>query len=227
MIPKISDIFNQKLREIQCRIPVQISKQKESIPFQEFLDNAVNKTDIYNSISTTEKVTVPYSKPKAIDKEGNDRSLDVAIARASLARSTAVIPTDKEKLSQLINYSIDVASEKYNVDKNLIKAVIKQESNGNPYALSRSGAQGLMQLMPGTADALGVSDPWDITQNIDGGTKYLRDQILNFNGNIEYAIAAYNAGGTRVRQYNGIPPYPETQNYVKKVMQYFEFLSKT
>lgn len=237
MVLKISDIFNQKLMEIQNRVPVQISKQNASIPFMEYLDNTStnsvitpsnkNHTDnITDNIkSQVDRLRIYSSSSKAIDKEGNDRSTDVARAKAALVRSNAHIPDDKNELSQLINYSIETASSKYNVDKNLIKAVIKQESNSNPYALSKTGAQGLMQLMPDTADALGVSDPWDIFQNIDGGTKYLRDQILNFNGNLEYAVAAYNAGGTRVRQYNGIPPYPETQNYVKKVMEYYKSLS--
>jgi soluble lytic murein transglycosylase-like protein len=221
VIPRVSDIFNQKLNEIQGRVPVRITSKNEGIPFQEYLDNAVKEVS-----SEAKSIAGFLNGIRAVDKEGNDRSMDVARAKAALARSNAFIPTDKDELAQLINKCIETSARKYSVDPSLIRAVIKQESNFNPYALSRSGAQGLMQLMPDTADALGVDDPWDISQNIDGGTKYLRDQILNFNNNIQYALAAYNAGGNRVRQYNGIPPYPETRNYVVKVMQYYNNYSK-
>lgn len=112
------------------------------------------------------------------------------------------------------------AASTYNVSVNLIKAVAKAESGFNPSAVSKSGAIGVMQLMPSTARSLGVTDPYDARQNIMGGTKYLRQNLDRFNGNVSLALAAYNAGPNAVQKYGGIPPYQETQNYVKIVTSY-------
>jgi soluble lytic murein transglycosylase-like protein len=113
---------------------------------------------------------------------------------------------------------IDAAAAKYNVDPALLRGLIRQESNFNPNAGSPAGARGLTQLMPGTAAALGV-DPSVPAQAIEGGAKYLRQQLDKF-GKPELALAAYNAGPGAVSRYGGIPPYAETQNYVRKVMAY-------
>lgn len=115
---------------------------------------------------------------------------------------------------------ITAAAKKYNLPEKLITSVIKQESNFNASATSAAGAFGLMQLMPATARYLGVSDRFDPAQNIMGGAKYLRQMLDQFDNNVETALAAYNAGPGNVKKYGGIPPFQETQNYVKKIMNF-------
>ena len=110
------------------------------------------------------------------------------------------------------------ASQKYGVSVKLLKAVAKAESDFNPNATSGCGAMGVMQLMPGTAKGLGVTDAYDPEQNIMGGAKYLSGLLKEFNGDTKLAVAAYNAGPGSVQKYGGVPPYSETQAYVKKVL---------
>lgn len=112
------------------------------------------------------------------------------------------------------------ASQKYNVDVNLLKAIGKAESGFNASAVSSAGAVGVMQLMPATAKSLGVSNAYDARQNIMGGAKYISQLLDKYDGNVELALAAYNAGSGNVDKYGGIPPFEETQNYVKRVMEY-------
>jgi len=118
------------------------------------------------------------------------------------------------------------ASESMSMDKNLIKAVIHQESGGNSLARSNKGAKGLMQLMDSTAKELGVANPYNGRQNVMGGVKYLKQLLAKYNGDESMALAAYNAGPGAVEQYGGIPPFEETQNYVKNVLRYKEQFSQ-
>jgi hypothetical protein len=114
----------------------------------------------------------------------------------------------------------ETASKKYNIPVNLLKAVAKTESNFNSNATSNRGAMGIMQLMPGTAESLGINDAYDPQQNIMGGAKYLSQMLDEFDGDAKLAVAAYNAGAGNIRKYGGIPPFEETQNYVNKVLGY-------
>lgn len=117
---------------------------------------------------------------------------------------------------------VNESAQKHGVDPALVAAIIEKESSWNPNATSHAGAMGLMQLMPGTAAGLGVTNAYDPQQNIDGGTRYIKAQLDRFGGKLNWALAAYNAGPERVEQYNGIPPYAETQDYVKRVLEYYE-----
>ena len=137
------------------------------------------------------------------------------------------LPSDA--LIQRYSPIVDVASRTYGVDKALVHAVISAESGYNPGAISRAGAVGLMQLMPQTAKRYGVKNILDPVDNIHGGVRYLKDLLMMFNGNVELAVAAYNAGENAVIKYgNKIPPYAETVQYVPKVLGFYRrFQTKT
>jgi soluble lytic murein transglycosylase-like protein len=113
------------------------------------------------------------------------------------------------------------AADRYGVDARLVEAIIAVESAFDPGAVSPKGAMGLMQLMPGTADRYAVDNPFDPMQNIAGGIRYLRDLLVRFQGDLQWALAAYNAGETAVDMHRGIPPYQETRTYVRKVLQHY------
>ncbi|MFC1488491.1 lytic transglycosylase domain-containing protein [Thermodesulfobacteriota bacterium] len=131
--------------------------------------------------------------------------------------------THNDKRERSFHPIIVQAAHLHQVDPALIKAIIKAESSYNPKALSKRGAKGLMQLMPGTAKALGVEDSFNPEQNIKGGVRYFKNLVNQFNGDVKLALAAYNAGSRAVRKYRGVPPYKATKYYIKKVFQYYHF----
>lgn len=152
-----------------------------------------------------------------------EEALNSTIINSSNTQNTTRTTTNNiNEYSSQIEDSISKASSKYGVNANLIKSIVKAESAFNPFATSKAGAEGLMQLMPSTANGLGVLNSFDINQNIDGGTKYFKDKLDQFNGDTKLALAAYNAGPNAVIKYNGIPPFEETKNYVAKVLNYYD-----
>lgn len=140
------------------------------------------------------------------------------ISKLNKRYSSRLYTSRREKI---YNNIIHEAAKKHGIDAALIKAIIMAESSYNHKAISERGAVGLMQLMPATANALGVEDIFNPVHNVNGGTKYIKILLDRFNGNLEFALAAYNAGSTKVRKYNGIPPYRATRIYVKKVFEYY------
>lgn len=136
-----------------------------------------------------------------------------AVVQGSSARSSSRTSEDRVDLETLIGE----ASRRYDVSPELVLAVIRQESGFNPFAVSRKGAQGLMQLMPETAERLGVKDVFDPAENVQGGVKYLRQLLDRYDGDSRLALAAYNAGEGAVDRYGGVPPYRETRDYVLRI----------
>jgi soluble lytic murein transglycosylase-like protein len=136
-------------------------------------------------------------------------------ARTSFLRSNGPIS------QQDVDAAIEQAAARHNVDPNLVRSVIKVESNFNPNAVSRKGAMGLMQLMPSTARSLHVTNPFDPQQNVDAGVRHLKKLLESYGGNIKLSLAAYNAGAGAVARSSGVPRFAETQNYVRRITEIY------
>lgn len=150
-----------------------------------------------------------------IIKQSPQTSMTNAMQEAAAIQANT--PIQHANKAQILNV-VSQISKKHGVDEKLVQALIKQESGFNPKAKSKAGAMGLMQLMPQTAKNLGVKDPYNTVQNVEGGVKYLKSMLNKYNGNVILALAAYNAGPGAVDKFDGVPPYKETQNYVKNIL---------
>ncbi len=219
-MPDISSLLNKKISEIQGRLPIKMKTPANSqVSFSEELEQATSVASSTASYSTLNESAAPVIDSDLLTIENKNTNTKYPLVSGSYE---SVYPrlsqTQIQELMPRINSAIDTYSKSYGLDPELIRAVIKEESGFQPFALSTSGAMGLMQLMPGTAEGLGVNDAYNIEQNILGGTQYLYYQLKEFDGDLSLALAAYNAGPNAVKKYDGIPPYEQTQNYVKKVL---------
>jgi soluble lytic murein transglycosylase-like protein len=177
---------------------------------------ALENTDTTAEYPALHGSRVPALKPAALSPTIRN---DLARLRSAGLRSLHNHVGASEL--QKIKSSILKASQKYDLPANLINGVIRAESNFQVKAVSHAGAQGLMQLMPKTARELGVKNPFNIEENIDGGSRYLRKMLDSFGGDLKLALAAYNAGPEAVKKYGGkVPPFRETQQYVKRVLRF-------
>jgi soluble lytic murein transglycosylase-like protein len=222
-IPDISEILKSKIIKIQNRVPVKLKiniKNKSGTDFSSVLNGEylapescapILNSDIYSNIYPYSSAASPYS--------ANSKNAYPLVSGSYESVYPRLSQSEIQELMPKINLAIEKYSSEYNLDPKLVRAVIKNESGFQPFALSTAGAMGLMQLMPGTAKGLGVTDPYNIDQNIKGGCQYLSYQLKAFDGDLKLALAAYNAGPNAVRKYGGIPPYDQTQKYVKKVLE--------
>jgi soluble lytic murein transglycosylase-like protein len=176
-----------------------------------------NMTRLYPQADTSSFVDVPTAD---IDHFEKDLAPPAPTpAQAARAKPTATPNPPAPKTAEELHQIIDSISDRHEIDPDLINSVIHAESGFNSRAVSPKGARGLMQLMPRTASNLGVSNSFDPNQNVEGGTKYLRELLERYNYDLVKALAAYNAGPQRVEQYRGVPPYYETRAYVARIIR--------
>src|SRR5262245_29402618 len=177
------------------------------------LETALNRVGELTAMLQPAAVQPPVTRPVTTTTPATSAASTSFAATLTNALTSSTAPAGDGQYAS----EIRSAASKYGVDPALISAVVDQESGFDPNAQSPAGAAGLMQLMPGTAAGLGVTNPFDPAQAIDGGTRYLRDQLDAFGGDVSLALAAYNAGPGAVKRYGGVPPYAETQRYVQNI----------
>lgn len=208
---------NELNRYIDSFYPRETIEADKKDAFREILASSeaqIPSNSVFN-INTVPKIT----KEKLSPLPFGSLSKPVSVEKTEVKKETSSLSNTVSKTKDAIMDYIKEASERHGVEEKLIKALIKQESGFNPNAVSSAGALGLMQLMPSTAKYLGVQDALNPKENIEGGVKYLKQMLDKYNGNKILALAAYNAGPGAVDKYDGVPPYKETQNYVRAVLK--------
>ena len=200
---------------------VDMPKDVDKKSFAEVLKNSKAQQTDKTGFGTFFKNPAETVKAKILGSAGKFGSLTglgniSALTTASASTSIPEVSRNAPKAQILA--MIDKVAKKHGVDQKLVRALVRQESGFNPNATSHCGAQGLMQLMPATAKGLGVTDAYNPVQNVEGGVKYLKGLLNKYNGNVILALAAYNAGPGAVDKYGNVPPYKETQNYVKSIL---------
>ncbi len=187
----------------------------QSVNFGQLLLNP--KVKKVNAVLASPQETTNVN-PVNSDIESLQRlNLNKSIEQMQSVQGAPNISESTKSQHQLVGLISQICN-KHGVDEKLVNALIKQESNFNAKATSKAGAMGLMQLMPETAKSLGVKDPYNTVQNVDGGVRYLKSMLNRYNGNVILALAAYNAGPGAVDKYDGVPPYQETQQYVRNIL---------
>ncbi len=199
--PKIQNLIDTSGKDAALQRAVQLNNYVNN------LNKPVIETPAANTVKPFEQVL----------KSSNASENSFRVSNINEIQNASPAAPKKYSKAQILNI-ISHISKKYDIDEKLVKAVVKQESGFRHDAVSHCGAMGLMQLMPATAKGLGVTDPFDPVQNIEGGVKYLKGKLKKYNGNLILALASYNAGSGNVDKYNGVPPFKETQNYVKSIL---------